>query len=376
MAGEPVRAELFGAEAAADVRCRFTPLDLAAKLIAPPEPVPWIAEGYLARGDAAVLAGHAGVGKTIVALDLGLAAATSGKWLDAIRVPGPLRVAIFDEEQHERLVLHRLRLQGAGRGLSAAQVGALPLHYYSQISLDLSDDDQLYGFKEAIQDGGYDLVIIDSLTRVCGRLDMNDAKDSATFFGTAILPLCRDLNVSIVLLHHSRKPNGREHDGSRQLGVRGSGDIPAAVSEVLVIEREAAGEARTLYQTKCRWQPEQPPRGVAFEGGTKEGALRVLSCAAASDVDAFVIDQLGQAGAEGLPRTDLVAAVERGLHLSSDLAKRTASRALKALKESHRVYSQKEGKRVRYWARDFAPAEVLAAQAVLDGKNSNAEDDE
>ena len=111
-----------------------------------------------------------------------------------------------------------------------------------------------------------------------GRANPDKAEEVSAFFGRVFVPIARDYGCAVLVLHHLRKPSGSDDSGSLQHKVRGSSDLPAAVGSVLVLDRN--GETRTLWQTKCRWQPEQPPGRNPDRGRrtTASGSLSRRRC--------------------------------------------------------------------------------------------------
>ncbi len=342
---------------------RIEMLDLAAMLSSPPEPIPWILPGYLARRESAVLGGHAGHGKTITATDLALAAATGGKAFDSRQIEGgPYRVGIFDEEQALPLIAHRFRVQCAGRGISVADIARLPLFYVHQQGFDLTRDDHRDALLRFVETNKLDIVILDSLIRFAGRLNTRDEGDMAHLF-SRVLPLTRDLGCSVLWLSHLRKPNAMQggDENDRQHALRGSTDIPAAVAEVFILEKLASG-ARTLYHTKTRWQEAQPPLGLDFDFNEAQQALKVVATGTVADAETTILNVLADSGRDGMLRASLVAALEDA---GSRDAARLFSKQAGRLHARGRIYRRQEGRQVRYWQRDSAPAEVLAAESAL-----------
>jgi putative DNA primase/helicase len=78
-----------------------------------PEAVPWLWEGYLARGKLHVLAGAPGTGKTMIALSLAAAVSSGKPWPDGRR-GNPGRVIIWSaEDDIADVLVPRLNAMGA-----------------------------------------------------------------------------------------------------------------------------------------------------------------------------------------------------------------------------------------------------------------------
>lgn len=336
----------------------LAPLDLAATH---DEAIPWLLPDYLARGEAAILAGHAGAGKSIVALDLALAAATGTPFLGRELAGAPLRVVYVDEEQPVATVRRRVARLLRGRGRELEELGDR-LRYFHQPGLDLSRPEHVELIVAAVRDHRADLVIFDSFIRFVGRLNPRDESDVATFF-RGLAPLTRDLGAAVLWLHHRKKPQTGEAEGEQQFSVRGSTDLPAAVSEVFVLDKLPAG-GRTLHHAKCRPAEEQPPLGVELQDDEAAGALRVVATGCAADAEDTVVNALTEAGRAGVLRSAIVTALEDAGSRDAD---RLTTKTLGRLHARGRAAKRQEGRSVRYWKREFAPAEVRDAEAVLRG---------
>lgn len=324
-----------------------------AELAPPSELIPWLIEGYVARGDVTLLCGDAGSGKTWLADALALSVAV-GRNLGGLPVLSPGETVLFvQEEQPDRLVAHRLHKLLAAAGV-APEV-ASPLRYLIQPGLNLMRDADLAALRAAVERERPALVIFDSLVRIMGEAKPDKAEESSAFFGRAFIPLARDYGCAVLIIHHMRKPSGSDDAGSLQHRIRNSSDIPAAVGSVLVLDRN--GDTRTLWQTKCRWQPEQTPVGVAIED--VDHGVRVSVTGAAADAEVTILNALTDAGRDGMLRTELRSLLEDAGVRDTDKA---ATRILGKLKAKHRVFGLGSGKQgTRYWIRDHAPKEAFKA---------------
>ena len=71
-----------------------------------PEPVSWLWDGWLAAGKLHILAGAPGTGKTSLALALGAALTTGGRWPDGSRAPVG-DVLVWSGEDDPKACRHR-----------------------------------------------------------------------------------------------------------------------------------------------------------------------------------------------------------------------------------------------------------------------------
>lgn len=355
---ELARALLGSLEAPANPQLEV--LDLAGLLTGPPEPIPRLFDDYLFRGAVTLLAGDAGSGKSLLAADAAIGLANGLPFLGRFQPHvGPSRVLIVDEENPGRLIAHRWRRLLEGRGLDAGDLENIC--YVSNRGLDLSRDRDLGALLGLIEQFEPKLVILDSLVRFLGGIDANDSSQVASFFGR-LARIHRDFGVALLVLHHVRKRSSTEAETDRQARVRGSSDLTAGVSEVLVFEKNPGGEGRTLYQTKNRFEPERPALGIEFEGRAGDPFLRLVATGAPTDMETVLVSALAEAETDGVLRAGLVARLEDN---GSRDAQKMANRLLGRLYDRGRICKRQEGKAVRYWSRDFAPADILRAESAL-----------
>jgi hypothetical protein len=171
-------------------------LDLAI-LDQPPQPPEYLVDGLLERQAALLLAGDAGTGKTILALDLAVALVTGRPWLG--RTTHQARVLYIDGESSERLAADRLRALGLGsHDATALRLG---------IRQGLTLEDGREQLRTAAVQHRADVLILDPIMALT-RTDVNDNTGVARLFDTILRPLITSLDLALVLVHHERKPSG------------------------------------------------------------------------------------------------------------------------------------------------------------------------
>ena len=189
---------------------RFQPVDFSI----PPPPVEWILEGWVAKGDVAMLVGKAGLGKSWFTMGLANAMLHGGAFLD-LAVSGS-RILYVDEENPLDVIHSRMKRLG----LDPYKTGTNLRYLWNQhIRLDNRPEillDEALDFKP-------DLVVVDSLTRVHGK-EEKDAGAMAELMNYGIKPLARDAGAAVVVIHH----HGKDPNGSR-----GSSDIDASADAVI-----------------------------------------------------------------------------------------------------------------------------------------------
>jgi KaiC/GvpD/RAD55 family RecA-like ATPase len=234
-------------------------VDLEALMAEPPPPVPWVVEPLLARGAVTMLAGPAGVGKSLLALALTAAVASNAPTLAGMDVTGG-RVVVIDAENGERVLRQRAHL--AALPPANVRVG-LPEAF------DLRKPHAVTELSDALD--GAALLVLDSLASLAPGLRENEA-DHAGPVLDRLRRLAQAADVAVLLLHHARK------DGDTY---RGGTSLPAAVDILAVYCRERGDtdpERRLLTWTperggKMRLAAEPAPRWLRV--AIRDGRLTI-----------------------------------------------------------------------------------------------------
>jgi len=344
------------------------PFDLSAILAAPPASPPWAVPGWFCRGDLVLFAGEAGAGKSAVSLDLAFAAASGGLWLGSLALEDHLRVSVLDLEMSRELAAHRLRAQAIGRGLDAQTAATLPLAYRCGCRIDLRGEDGWRALEEAAS--GADVVILDSLVRVVGDLNLNDSAAVSEVFGR-LRRVAESAGAALIVLHHLRKrpqgPRTSGEDGPTLDAIRGSSDLAASCDAVWLLGRSRTG--RELVAAKARWCNEPPSLSLRFQSvetaDPEAGVFRVeaIGDGSAQTEAAEVLQLVKGAGAEGILRSAIIAALVVGGR-SKTAASKCATRALGMLKATGRVFKATRGKEAIYWASASSPQGCLSGDAA------------
>lgn len=192
-----------------------------------PREAEYLAEPYLPRGMIAILAGHAGQGKTTLAL--WLASHVSNGDL----MPGgkPGNVYYFTTENDESIVL-RPRLEAMDARLDRVMVMRSDAR---QLTLT---DPRLFEMHK-IFDGKPDLIVFDPVQSYVGKkLDMNRT-DDVRFMMDNLNKLLHATNAAVVLICHTKKApmgfNGRPCEL-----INGSSDFVNAARSVCFLGRDPA----------------------------------------------------------------------------------------------------------------------------------------
>ncbi len=329
-------------------------LDLAKILSEPPEPIPWVIEPWLARGNVVCFAGEAKTGKTWTIQDLVISLATGTPFLGCLPVRGgPYRVMYLDEENAERLIKIRLRKLLTGRDLNPNEFPISNLRYFCDNSLNLDDPSRYEASRDAVLDFRPDFIIFDSLVRF-HRRNENDNAEMSGFFCDRIKPLARECGSGVILVHHLSKPAPGQSSHDLTHRVRGASDIVGEPDQVWALERDSGGHL-LLHHRESRWSETALVLTVSLEDVCEGAGVRLAAYEDLEGAEAIIRAALSEAGSGGMLRKDLIARLSAA---GRDAAKRSASKFLGRLHERGVVRKQSDGREARYWLREHAPPDA------------------
>lgn len=309
----------------------LTLADLFSKELPPRD---WMVEDWLQRSDVALLAGYMGSGKTTLIYDLALALALGRPWAGLMQVPAKRRVLLLDEEMGEedlRRYFHEL-------GGDPAVVGDA-LQIKSQDGLEVRTDAGLNYIKRLIKEHSIDVVIMDSSQHLLAYENENDA--AVITAGFKRIFILRKLGVTIIIIHHLRKPMFGEKPDLHS--VRGSNAFTTQPSTVWLASLGPDG--MDLRQVKRRSGPKQRVRirmDVDPDGFSRLTAEKVEeSLAASAAAQQFVLEVLENTPAgEPVHKQTIEEAARR---CSPPHPARTVQRALADLVEDGTATKPKRG---------------------------------
>lgn len=216
-------------------RFRFVDRD-GMENIRPPE---WLIPGFLPAGAYAQLVGAPGSFKTFIAVDIALSIATGvnfpweGNW-GAIGNSGPVLFSIGEgrPEFKRRVQAWEKRWWGGRKVEGIVLADPVPL-----ISEDL--DPYLDGAL-AMNEGGYKLVVIDTVGRAMQGVNEN-AQEHASAFTKMVEKIQRELGATVLALHHTGHDTGR---------ARGSSVFHGDPDTIVILER--AGKDMTVEMSMVK----------------------------------------------------------------------------------------------------------------------------
>ena len=192
-------------------------------------PIKWLIDGLIPEEAITIMPGASGSFKTWLAMSMALSIANGKNFLD-IFTTRQANVLIIDEEGGERLYSERFKLLGAPNNS--------PVYLMSMTNF-VANKEKINNIIKECKKKNIELIIIDSLVRV-NTGDENSSRDIAKFF--SLLRLITKESISILIIHHNRKPGQGGYDPSSDM--RGSSDIKAAVDVQLAVKQIGRASCR------------------------------------------------------------------------------------------------------------------------------------
>ena len=188
----------------------------------------WIFEGLFCRGDLVILYGPAKSGKSFLALDMIMAAASGQDWCNGRFLTPKARTAMYCTGEGHRGLKRRYQAlmskhQPDAKTQSRIAIASLVPQLFSTDSLDSAC--KLIEAVDLDLDGQLDLLIIDTLNRASIGANENSAQDMSAVLSAVSMIQC-ETGSAVLLVHHSDK-EGKSIRGSSVL--RGAVDVAMKV---------------------------------------------------------------------------------------------------------------------------------------------------
>ncbi|MBM3747477.1 MAG: AAA family ATPase [Acidobacteria bacterium] len=209
---------------------------------------PWLVEQLWGASSVGVIGGAPKCSKTWLGLDLALSVATGTACLGRYAVPQPGPVLVYLAEDALPIVRQRVEGMARHRGLALERV---EIHVITAPTLRLDRDPHRRQLQETAQRLQPRLLLLDPLVRLHG-IDENSAGEVAGLLAY-IRELQRQLDLSVILVHHTRKNAAGVAAGQT---LRGSGDLHAFGDSNLYLRRV---KERLLLVSEHRAAPASPP---------------------------------------------------------------------------------------------------------------------
>lgn len=208
----------------------------------------WLVEQLWGASSVGVIGGAPKCSKTWLGLDLALSVATGTACLGKYDVPEPGPVLVYLAEDALPVVRERVAGMARHRGLN---LDAVEIHVITAPTLLLDRDPHRTRLFETAKRLRPRLLVLDPLVRLHG-IDENHAGEVAGLLAY-FRSLQRQLDLSVVLVHHTRK-NAAAGVAAGQ-GLRGSSDLHAFGDSNLYLRRT---KDRLVLSTEHRAAPASP----------------------------------------------------------------------------------------------------------------------
>ena len=209
----------------------------------------WLVEQLWSDSSVGVIGGAPKCSKTWLGLDLALSVATGTACLGKYAVPQPGPVLVYLAEDALPVVRERVEGMARHRGID---LDAVEIHVITAPLLRLDRDPHRGRLFETAKRLQPRLVLLDPLVRLHG-IDENNATEVAGLLAY-FRSLQRRLDLSVVLVHHTRK-NAAGGVAAGQ-GLRGSSDIHAFGDSNLYLRRT---RERLVLSSEHRAAAASPP---------------------------------------------------------------------------------------------------------------------
>lgn len=183
----------------------------------------YLVKGWIDQGAASTIYGESNVGKTFLALDMGLHVAAGEDWHGNRVAQG---LVIYAAAEGGRGIVNRLEAFKKDRPELAK--AAADRFILLPLTLDLCAPGDAQAFVDALGDLRPALVVVDTLARSMGAGDENTAKDMGQFIANVDF-IRAETGAHVLVIHHSGKDTTR--------GARGSGALRGAVDTEIELTR-------------------------------------------------------------------------------------------------------------------------------------------
>ena len=212
-------------------------------------PQRWLVEQLWGASSVGLIGGAPKCSKTWLGLDLALSVASGTACLGKYAVPQPGPVLVYLAEDALPILRQRVEGMARHRGLDLQQVDIYVITAPS-LRLDRPQDrEQLLQTAQRLRPR---LLLLDPLVRLHG-IDENNAGEVAGLLAY-IRTLQRQLDLSVILVHHTRKNSAAGVAAGQAL--RGSSDLHAFGDSNLYLKR---AKDRLLLSSEHRAAPASPP---------------------------------------------------------------------------------------------------------------------
>ena len=279
--------------------------------------IPWLVDGLWPRNAVGFFAGPPKSGKTWLALEMAACIAAGLQFLERpITDPGEV-LYYLGEDNPEDVINLRIDLLLRARGLDRDALGAR-LHV-SQMPVNLESRREHERIVKLVHATKPRLVVFDPLARFLDRADENSATEMRPVTNFARHTLTRELETSVLIVHHSNKAGE---------GLRGTGDL-RAVSEVTLTFGERRRDGKANVRTELRRTRAPEPFDLQVEEKNGGIVLTVHDTRLDPGKVAEAKEVLMKGGTDGKSDRDLKDLLHVGVDKARALARAAGARKTK-----------------------------------------------
>jgi hypothetical protein len=247
-------------------------------MVSDSSPRDYIIDDVLHAPSLSIMSGHPGHFKSMLAADMAVSVAADVDFLTPapdVKTTGfktsQRRVLWVDLDQGADLTRERFAAIANARELKPVDI-SLDMISMPEISLDIGNPMNLQEFAAFVIDGGYGLVVVDSLNDARGGIDEN-SPDMGTALGDVRRLVCEPTGAAVIVIHHLPKDGGT---GNRYgtSSPRGSGAIQGKADLTFVVRRK--DNIVEIETTKSRVAP-VPTFSAEFSYSSSSDGCRLES---------------------------------------------------------------------------------------------------
>jgi hypothetical protein len=249
----------------------------------------WMIEGLWGASCVGLVGGAPKCCKSWTALEMAVSLASGTPCFGRYAVPERGTALLYLAEDSLPVIRERVTALAAHRGLA---IDSLDVHVIKVPSMRLDLPGDQTRLHETVKELRPKLLVLDPLVRI-HRIDENDASQVSALL-SYLRGLQRELDLSVVLVHHTRK----NHSPGMQAGqgLRGSGDFHAWSDSALYLRRNRGSLVLTIEHRAAASPDPIGLRLVASENGPHlevvEGALEGDGEEGRRPLDTAILDAL------------------------------------------------------------------------------------
>lgn len=219
---------------------------------------PWRIKNLIPKQGFVILSSVSGGGKTWLSLEMARCISSGINFLaDEKFVTETCNVLYLDAENPES------DMQRRTRQLGFQEDSECNLYFINDSDLNLNKDEGAFWLLCVIEYYNINVVFIDTLRAVSSGMKENESGEVREFFNRFVG--LKNKGVTIIWLHHLRKPSNLDGKVPKKEHLLGSQDLTAGVEVLLMIHGENSSDEINCYQRKNRLAPEIKPFKISMK---------------------------------------------------------------------------------------------------------------